>query len=90
MKKFRTYIEKWLNGKKVRGVNVSLYDIQECIRVYNAFLTKENTGFINIVLPYFEGGKDISDLYKIKGKKQFVEIMKNLFIQNSTYDDLPF
>lgn len=50
----------------------------------------ENTGFINIVLPYFEGGKDISDLYKIKGKKQFVEIMKNLFTQNSTYDDLPF
>ena len=47
MKKFRTYIEKWLNGEKVRGVNVSLYDIQECIRVYNAILTKENTEFIN-------------------------------------------
>ena len=47
MKKFRTYIEKWLNGEKVRGVNVSLYDIQECIRVYNAILTKENTKFIN-------------------------------------------
>ena len=47
MKKFRTYIEKRLNGEKVRGVNVSLYDIQECIRVYNAILTKENTEFIN-------------------------------------------
>ena len=47
MKKIRTYIEKWLNGEKVRGVNVSLYDIQECIRVYNAILTKENTEFIN-------------------------------------------
>ena len=32
---------------KVRGINVSLYDIQECIRVYNAIVTKENTEFIN-------------------------------------------
>ena len=47
MKKFRTYIEKWLNGEKDRGVDVSLYDIQECIRVYNAILTKGNTKFIN-------------------------------------------
>ena len=47
MKKFRTYIEKWLNGKKIKNIDVSLYDIQECIRVYNAILTKENTEFIN-------------------------------------------
>ena len=47
MKKFSTYIEKWLNGEKVRGVNVSLRDINECIRVYNAIVTKENTQFIN-------------------------------------------
>ena len=47
MKKYRTYIEKWLNGKKVKNIDVSLYDIQECIRVYNAILTKENTEFIN-------------------------------------------
>lgn len=47
MKKFKTYIEKWLNGEKVRGVNVSLYDIHECIRVYNAIVTKGNTEFIN-------------------------------------------
>ena len=47
MKKFRTYIEKWLNGEKDRGVDVSLYDIQECIRVYNAILTKGDTKFIN-------------------------------------------
>lgn len=47
MKKLRTYIEKWIDGKKVKGINVSLYDIQECIRVYNAIVTKENTEFIN-------------------------------------------
>lgn len=47
MKKLRTYIEKWIDGKKVKGINVSLYDIQECIRVYNAIVTKNNTEFIN-------------------------------------------
>lgn len=47
MKKLRAYIEKWIDGKKVKGINVSLYDIQECIRVYNAIVTKNNTEFIN-------------------------------------------
>lgn len=47
MKKLRTYIEKWIDGKKVKGINVSLYDIQECIRVYNAIVTKNKTEFIN-------------------------------------------
>ena len=47
MKKFRTYLEKWTNGEKVRGINVSLYDIQECIRIYNAIVRKEKPEFIN-------------------------------------------
>lgn len=38
-----------------------------------------NTGFRNIVLPDFEGGKDISDLYKAKGKEEFIKIVKPLF-----------
>lgn len=38
------------------------------------------TGFINIVLPPFEGGKDISDMYKIiQNKEKFKKIMLNLF-----------
>lgn len=40
---------------------------------------QELTGFINLELPQFEGGKDISDLYKIKGKEQFLKTIKNLF-----------
>lgn len=36
------------------------------------------TGFINVVLPPFEGGKDISDYYKIKGKEAFVELIHHL------------
>lgn len=41
-------------------------------------LSKE-TGFINVVLPQFEEGKDISDLYKAKGKEGFIKIVSPLF-----------
>ena len=37
------------------------------------------TGFKNIVLPYFSEGKDIADLYKAKGKEEFIKIVKPLF-----------
>ena len=54
----------------------------------------EETGFINVVLPHFENGKDISDLFKIKGKEEFLRIIKPLFNssrQEYEYkDDLPF
>lgn len=39
----------------------------------------EQTGFTNLILPQFEGGKDISDLYKIKGKEEFKAVMSELF-----------
>ena len=40
----------------------------------------ESTGFTNLVLPEFEGGKDISDLYKsLNNKDQFKKIILNLF-----------
>ena len=47
MKKLKSYLEKWIAGEKVRGINVSLYDIQECVRIYNAMVRKENPEFIN-------------------------------------------
>lgn len=47
MKKLREYIEKWIEGQKVRGIKVSLMDIQECVRIYNAMVRKENSEFIN-------------------------------------------
>ena len=38
------------------------------------------TGFINVVIPQFKGGKDISDLYKILGnKEQFKQTILSLF-----------
>ena len=43
-----------------------------------------STGFTNIVLPKFEGGKDISDLYhSLQDKEKFKEIMIGLFINKS-------
>ena len=47
MKKLKSYLMKWMDGHKVRGINVSLYDIKECVRIYNAMVRKENPEFIN-------------------------------------------
>lgn len=39
------------------------------------------TGFVNVVLPRFKGGKDISDLYKVLGdKEQFKQTILKLFL----------
>ena len=47
MKKLREYLMKWMDRQKVRGINVSAYDIQECVRIYNAMVRKEKPEFIN-------------------------------------------
>lgn len=43
----------------------------------------ESTGFTNLVIPPFEGGKDLSDYYKLFGKEKFIELIKNLFKNES-------
>ena len=60
MKRLKEYIEKWLDGQKVRGIQVSLLDIRECIRIYNAMVRNEKPEFINEKL------KEILDKCKIK------------------------
>lgn len=60
MKRLKEYIEKWLDGQKVRGIQVSLLDIQECVRIYNAIVRKEKPEFINGKV------KEILDKCKIK------------------------
>lgn len=46
----------------------------------DAEILASKTGFINVVLPQFEGGKDISDMYKVLGnKKKFKETILKLF-----------
>jgi hypothetical protein len=49
----------------------------------------EQTGFTNLILPAFEGGKDVSDLMKCKGKEAFITIINNLFNPSMTTPDDP-
>ena len=60
----------------------------------DALKLAEETGFTNVVLPPFNEGKDISDLYKAKGKNEFLRIIKPLFIssrqEDNDWNDLPF
>ena len=60
MERLRTYIEKWLDGQKVRGIQVSLLDIRECVRIYNAMVRNEKPEFIN------DKVKEILDKCKIE------------------------
>ena len=53
----------------------------------------ESTGFTNVVLPKFEGGKDISDAFKILGKEKWLKLIIPLFNSSrpqEDWDDLPF
>ena len=45
----------------------------------DAELFASQTGFQNVILPNFEGGKDISDFYKLQGKEEFIKTLKPLF-----------
>ena len=60
MKRLKEYIEKWLDGQKVRGIQVSLLDIRECVRIYNEMVRNEKPEFINGKV------KEILDKCKIK------------------------
>ena len=60
MKKLREYLIKWTDGQKIRGINATPYDVEECIRVYNAIVRKEKPEFINGKV------KEILDKCKIK------------------------
>lgn len=52
----------------------------------------ESTGFINVVIPPFEGGKDIADYYKAYGEASFKTFFKKIFIEarDEWYNELPF
>ena len=63
MNKLRKFIKKWTNLQKVKGINISLQDIDECIRIYNSISRKEKPEFIN------EKVKEILDKCKIKTVK---------------------
>lgn len=48
MKKLRSWIETWIEGKQVRGIkNVSSATIWELADIYNAIIRKEKPSFID-------------------------------------------
>lgn len=53
-----------------------VYDNDEA-GITDSIKLSQSTGFTNIILPPFEG-KDIAELYQIKGKKVFLEIIYSL------------
>lgn len=55
-----------------------LYDTDEAGKADSIKLA-EQTGFKRLQLPDFQGGKDVSDLYKAVGKNQFINIISTLF-----------
>lgn len=55
-----------------------LFDNDE-VGLFDGKKLAERTGFINLTLPDFEGGKDVSDLYKwLNNKEKFKQVMINL------------
>ena len=55
-----------------------ILDNDEC-GIADSIKLSNRTGFKNIILPPFEGGKDISDAFKVLGKEKFIQLIKNLF-----------
>ena len=45
MEKLKSYIETWINGKSIKGISVSPYDIYTCIDAYKALAKNENFEF---------------------------------------------
>jgi hypothetical protein len=71
--------EKPLQQLKERFKNiVILYDNDEA-GIKDAVKLSEHTGFPYIKLPYFKGGKDVSDLFKCEGQPMFNAIIGSLF-----------
>lgn len=47
----------------------------------------ERTGFTNLILPQFDGGKDVSDLMKCKGRDAFIATINCLFNPEAPNDE---
>ena len=58
----------------------------------DAYKLSEEHGFINVVIPDFPEGKDISDYMKAYGKETFKTFFEKLFIdaREEWYNELPF
>lgn len=68
-----------INELKRRYVNIYILLDNDKPGLEDSIKLSKDTGFTNIILPQFDEGKDISDLYKAKGNIEFKRIIKPLF-----------
>lgn len=69
-----------INELKKRFKHVCIMLDNDLVGLQDATKLAENTGFTNVVLPQFEGGKDIADLYhKLRDPQLFKEQMLKIF-----------
>ena len=47
MKKLKSYLEKWIDGEKVKGITVTPEDIYNLIDIYNGIIRKQKPEFIS-------------------------------------------
>lgn len=47
MKKLKSYIATWLDGKHIKGINITPEEIWECVDIYNAIVKKGKPEFIS-------------------------------------------
>jgi hypothetical protein len=68
-----------INDLKSRYTNVYILLDNDKAGIKDGKALAKATGFTNLILPKFSEGKDISDLYKSKGKRMFLETILPLF-----------
>lgn len=72
--------ETAINELKRRYKNIYILFDNDKAGLLDGDKLSKSTGFTNIILPHFEGGKDVSDLYKsLNDKEQFKQIILKLF-----------
>lgn len=77
-----TISETAINELKRRFKDVYILFDNDEAGLKDGIKLSESTGFTNLVIPQFEGGKDLAELYKTFGKKGFIEIIEPLFYIN--------
>lgn len=68
-----------INELKKRYTNIYIIFDNDEPGIKDSIKLEKETGFTNIILPKFDGGKDISDYYKKYGKEKFKAFMLGLF-----------
>ena len=70
--------ESAINSLKERYKNIYILFDNDNAGLIDGLSLAQKTGFNNIQIPQFVGGKDVSDYYKVMGKETFTTLFTNL------------